>query len=328
MRTARIQEPGSYYHIVSRVIDRRMLFALKEKERFRDLLHRVVAFSGVHLLTYAILDNHFHLLVQVPLPQTVDDATFLARMALLYPAQIVKTYTDHLGQLRAEQNHVGAERLKAPFVRRMYSLSLFMKTLKQRLTQSYNQRHGRKGTLWEARFKSLMTEGAGSLAAVAAYIDLNAVRAGLVDDPKDYRFCGYAEAVAGLTAARKGLVMALAPGEDWSAAAAHYRTLLYLEGEQRVSEDGRPVRRGIDPEQVRQVVEAGGELALPTLLRCRVRYFTDGVVLGSRNYVDGVFQRHRGFFSSRRTTGARKLRHSAGLYSARRLRLDVIAVPG
>ena len=59
MRMGRIAEAGGYYHIVSRVIDRQMLFDDNEKERFRDLLHRVVVFSGVRLLTYAILDNHF-----------------------------------------------------------------------------------------------------------------------------------------------------------------------------------------------------------------------------------------------------------------------------
>jgi putative transposase len=36
-----------------------------------------------------------------------------------------------------------------------------------------------------------------ALAMIAAYIDLNAVRAGLVVDPKDYRFCGYGEAMGG-----------------------------------------------------------------------------------------------------------------------------------
>jgi putative transposase len=35
-----------------------------------------------------------------------------------------------------------------------------------------------------------------ALKTVAAYIDLNPIRAGLVEDPKDYRFCGYGEAVA------------------------------------------------------------------------------------------------------------------------------------
>lgn len=52
-------------------------------------------------------------------------------------------------------------------------------------------------TLWAERFKSVLVEGFGNaLETVAAYIDLNPVWAGIVEDPKDYRFCGYAEAVA------------------------------------------------------------------------------------------------------------------------------------
>jgi putative transposase len=44
----------------------------------------------------------------------------------------------------------------------------------------------------------VLVEGAGyALTTMAAYIDLNLVRAGIVGDPKDYRWCGYGAAVAG-----------------------------------------------------------------------------------------------------------------------------------
>jgi len=93
-----------------------------------------------------------------------------------------------------------------------------MKLLKQRFTQWYNGRTGRKGTLWEERFKSVLVEGIGQgLRAMAAYIDLNPVRAGLVTDPKDYRWSGYGEAMAGNKRARLGLqrvVQALLRGEE------------------------------------------------------------------------------------------------------------------
>ena len=106
-----------------------------------------------------------------------------------------------------------ADRLKARWTYRMYDISEFMKTLLQRLSQSYNTRHERKGTLWLGRFKSLLVQGSQfALSAVAAYIDLNAVRAGLVADPKDYRFCGYGEAMGGLKPARKGLWQVIAHG--------------------------------------------------------------------------------------------------------------------
>ncbi len=71
-----------------------------------------------------------------------------------------------------------------------------MKLLKQRFSQWHNARNARKGTLWEERFRSVLVDGAGeALLTMAAYIDLNPVRAGIVQDPKDYRWSGYGEAL-------------------------------------------------------------------------------------------------------------------------------------
>ncbi len=49
----------------------------------------------------------------------------------------------------------------------------------QRFSQWFNRRHDRVGRLWESRFKSVLLEGSReTLIKVAAYVDLNAVRAG------------------------------------------------------------------------------------------------------------------------------------------------------
>ena len=58
-------------------------------------------------------------------------------------------------------------------------LSFFMKQLKGCFAQQYNRRHKRHGTLWSERFKSVLLEGGTAVTAIAAYIDLNPVRAGL-----------------------------------------------------------------------------------------------------------------------------------------------------
>ena len=63
------------------------------------------------------------------------------------------------------------------------------------------------------------------------------------------------------------------------------------------------------------------------MLRCRLRYFTDGAVIGSRAFVDEVFQNARERFGPKRKDGARKLRGTAsaaaGLWSARDLRKEI-----
>jgi putative transposase len=192
----------------------------------------------------------------------------------------------------------------------------------------------RTGTLWEDRYKSVLVEGKTfALATMAAYIDLNAVRAGLVTDPKDYRFCGYAEALGGRPVAREGLRMIMeALGQDagWKEVSEGYRKFVFAVGEEKgLTKAGGATRPGIAREKVKEVLKAGGKLGLGDLLRCRVRYFTDGVALGSKEYVDKVFEQHRKHFSDGRKDGARKLRWGewGGLCGLRDLRVDVIEAP-
>src|SRR5271167_4801325 len=72
MRFPRIKAEGqSFYHCVSRVVDRQFIFQTAghgspEAERFVLLMRRLEAFSGVRVLTYSLMSNHFHLLCEVP----------------------------------------------------------------------------------------------------------------------------------------------------------------------------------------------------------------------------------------------------------------------
>ncbi len=105
------------------------------------------------------------------------------------------------------------------FTKRMYDLSEFMKTLLQRFTRWFNRTHKRSGTLWEDRFKSVIVESGTAARTMAAYIDLNPVRAGMVEDPADYRWSSYGEAVGGGRKgngkkAREGLVRAITSDSD------------------------------------------------------------------------------------------------------------------
>jgi hypothetical protein len=167
----------------------------------------------------------------------------------------------------------------------------------------------------------------GTLKAVAAYIDLNPVRAKMVEDPKDYRFSGYGEAVGGLTQAREGLMQAVGGGSsDWGVVAREYRQLMYIKGEARgMTANGTPVRPGYSEEQVMAVIAAKGKLTLSEILHCRIRYFTDGVILGRRVYVEDRYESHRTHFSPKRESGARPMKGAdyGDLCTARHLRVNV-----
>ncbi len=327
MRTARIKgEGGDYYHCMSRVIERKFVLGDAERERFRRLLRACEAFCGVRVLTYALLSNHFHLLVEVPERGEPEDAELARRVSALYGGARARELAARLQALRAlgtEATEREASELRERYLYRMGDISEFMKTLKQRFTQRFNRARGRRGTLWEERFKSVLVESGEALATMAAYIDLNAVRAGLAKDPATYRYCGYGEAMGGSGRARAGLGTVLASvgqPSDWRRAQERYREWLFVEGE---STEARP---GFSTEGVRAVLASGGKLSAGQALRCRVRYFSDGVALGSRAFVESVFQAHRDYFGARRKSGARPMRRVTfkGLYTARDLRLAAV----
>jgi len=62
-----------------------------------------------------------------------------------------------------------------------------------RTGQGYNQRKNRKGAFWEDRYHETAVEGGDHLFRCLVYIDLNMVRADVVDRPSQWPFCGYNE---------------------------------------------------------------------------------------------------------------------------------------
>jgi putative transposase len=342
MRMARLKAPEghpvAYYHCVSRVVNREFVFGPVEREQFVSLLREYEAFCGVRVLTYCVLSNHFHVLVEVPeKPREPLKVEELIRKleGLSGTALTAATARQRIEMFRAAKDAAGEREFCERVCASMWDVSAFMKLLKQRFTQWFNRHKGRKGTLWEERFRSVLVEGTGeALATMAAYIDLNPVRAGLVEDPKEYRWCGYAEAVAGNRRAQRAVRAVVAGGERreeeqyklW-AALEKYRVWLFGQGEERegTTEMGAPLRKGFQREDVLAVVAARGRLAVEDYLRLKVRYFADGAVLGTRSFVDRIFTAWRDRFGAQRKNGARRLQGlQPELFALRDLKLRVL----
>ena len=327
------------YHCISRVVDRRFAFGKDEKEKLRTFMRMYENFSGCQALAYCFMSNHLHLLLEVP-PMPVggvSDAELLQRLRCIYNEAFVAVVAKELAELRQSVKEGVADEslvreVHERFSYRMHSLSEFMKGFVQRFTQWFNRKHGRSGGLWEDAFKSVLVEDGLAARTIAAYIDLNPVRAGIATDPAGYRWSSYGEAMGGGPrgngkTARAGLVRALMAHKGYEADARHwsgnvakrYRMILLAEGGEVVKEvvgaDGMPEVRVIRKGMKQAAVEAGlaqlersGDVAMGKMLRCRVRYFSDGAVLGSREFVNGVFRAYRERFGEKRKSGARKLR--------------------
>ena len=285
MRQARIKvdaaKGAAIYHCMTRTVNGEPLFDQVAKEVLRKQLWQVADFCGLEIITYAVMHNHFHVLVRVPRRIELTDRELIRRYRVLHPKPTKYQVTRfEVIEAQLQQGGTEGQAWRSRQLALMGDLSPFMKLVKQRFSIWYNRNHNRYGTLWAERFKSVLVEAnPGILRTMAAYIDLNAVRAGLVNDPKDYRFCGYGEAVVGNTRAREGLRL-VSHGSDWTRVQSVYRQTLFGKGSRKKANAGR-----LSTEDFERVIAEKGNLPLAAVLRCRVRYFSDGAVLGSRAFV-------------------------------------------
>ena len=343
------QGKPAIYHCLSRVVDRRFVFGDEEREHFRMFMRMQENFTGCRVLAYCVMSNHFHVLLEVPpMPQGgISDGMLLKRLAALYSEAFAEGVESELAGARKDGDEVLAAEIHARFTYRMHDLSEFMKTLLQRFTRWFNRTHERSGTLWEQRYKSVIVESGVAARTMAAYIDLNTVRAGMVADPADYRWSGYGEAVGGGAKgngkkAREGLVRACMShkgagfeAERWDEVSRIYRRLM---GMALGRKPGKTQYAGkslhaVTKNEAEMLESEDNETLLPDLgmarmLRTRVRYFTDGAVIGSKGFVNDAFAAARDRFTEGRKDGARRMRGNGKaaaevLWSVRDLRVRV-----
>ncbi len=364
------------YHTCGRVVGRSFLLGEEEREHFRMLMRMCEKFTGCRVLSYCLMSNHFHILLEVtPVPESgITDAVLFQRLGVFYSEAKVAAIAAELeeaGAVRergefelAPVDETGAvltreeelkrartdaaervEQIRSRYTRRMHDLSEFMKSLLERFTKWFNRKHSRSGTLWEDRFKSVIVESGQAARTMAAYIDLNPVRAGMVSDPAEYRWSSYGEAVGGGKKgngkkAREGLVRACMAhkgegfdAERWKEVSRIYRRAMGLALGRKSGRATVSKQKAVTMNTAEMLASKDNETVLPDLgmarmLHCRVRYFTDGAVIGSKSFVDEAFANARERFSEKRKDGARRMRGSgkaaAGvLWSVRDLRVDV-----
>jgi hypothetical protein len=370
-------EKPEIYHVISRINGRQWVLEEAEKEHFRMLMRMCERFTGCRVLSYCLMSNHFHILLEVtPVPEGgISYEELFARLRVFYTeaevAEIAQEMADTAAvrvrgefelppvnesgipmtdaevlALAKQQAAVQVEEIRRRYTRRMHDLSEFMKSLLERFSKWFNRLHSRCGRLWEDKFKSVIVEDGTAARMMAAYIDLNPVRAGMVADPAEYRWSSYGEAIGGGKKgngkkSREGLVRAWFSSEGvgfdaerWPEVSRLYRRMMGIAlgknpGRANVEKTGQQVTKTSEEllasEDNETVLK---DLRVTQMLRCRVRYFTDGAVIGSRAFVDEVFRETRERFGPKRKTGARKLRGAGSaaagmIWSARDLRKEI-----
>jgi len=206
-----------------------------------------------------------------------------------------------------------------PVREKLGNLSEYVKGIKQTFSWGYNRLHKRRGYFWSDRFKSVLIQSGESLLNCLGYIDLNPIRAGIVQRPEDYRWCSLAYRIQ--QGNKDGFLSfsGLFEFEDHEKnekeLLRQYRSFVYEVG----GEVEKPGQAMIAKDLLKIEQERDFELANSEILLYRWRYFSDGLVLGSRSFIQSAYERFSGVVFYKKERRAHTTGISKEMYSLRRI---------
>ncbi len=276
MRPLRLKPAGQemFYHVYNRVAGSptHLPFGDVEKEQFIALLTRLCQLYTVEVLAFVVMSNHFHILLYAPAERPSDE-------------EVCKRYAAyHHFRRKLAPGSAACRELAA----QMRDISCFMHDLQGQFSRWFNQslEGPRRGSLWASRFKHTLLESGMAVWDCWKYIEMNPVRAFLVEDPAAYRFCSYsrwcstghhpfADSVKARILPRcKELLTAHNLDNLRDGLRRHFALVRALNGQGEEAD----VRLTATTEH----------LPFSTQTHRRVRYWVDGLVIGTRQFLATV----------------------------------------
>lgn len=190
-------EDTPYYHVVARCVRRAWLwghdaYAGKDyshrKAWVLDRLRCLADIFSVDLCAYAIMSNHYHLVLRVDRQRMAgwSHAEVVTRWTQLFSAPpLIQRWQE--GRASAAER-IGAEQLIECWRLRLIDISWYMRCLNEHLARRANAEDECTGRFWEGRFKSQALLDETGLLTAMAYVDLNPVRAGIATTPEGAEF--------------------------------------------------------------------------------------------------------------------------------------------
>jgi REP element-mobilizing transposase RayT len=282
-------ETTPYYHCICRCVRRAFLcgednFTGKSYEHRKtwvlERLRFLQSIFSIDLCAYAIMSNHYHLVVRLNAQAANDwsEEEVMVRWGRLFSLPVlVANYQAGQTTCKAEQHK--AQAIIATWRERLSDLSWFMRSLNEDLARRANAEDGCKGRFWEGRFKSQALLDEAAVLTCMSYVDLNPVRAAKADTPENSDFTSiqqrineYSKESSELALEKPRLTSLASPNQDSHKNAFSFEFHDYLEllewsgrairGDKRsaISAAQPPIlkRLRLDPYHYLQHVQKGG----------------------------------------------------------------------
>jgi REP-associated tyrosine transposase len=298
-----ISDETAVYHVMSRTALGGFPLGDIEKDFLLDLIKRYSSLYLVEILGFCLMGNHFHLLVRMfPGHKFTDEA-------------IKKRYIEFYGDDGAFADG------RLPYWRdKLSNLSEFVREIKVGFARYYNRRYNRRGYFWGDRFKSVIVEKGETLINCLAYIDLNPLRASLVDRPEEYRWNSIGYHVQ--TNNRDNFLSTDFGLKEFNVQSKKERIRRYRRYVYEASAINRPDKmqaKVIDDKVVAKERAKEFEISRISRFRYRTRYFTDSGIIGSMEFVAANYRRFKNLFHSRHEKKPKPIKGLSGVYSLKRL---------
>ncbi len=183
-----------YYHCINRCVRRAYLCGEDKhtgqnyehrREWIADKLKSLSELFAIDIAAYAVMNNHYHLVIRVDKESAEEWSrkVVIERWGELFKLPVIITnYLKGETQSKAELKVVDS--IVNDWRERLYNISWYMRILNEHIAREANKEDNVTGRFWEGRFKSQALLDEQALITCMAYVDLNPVRAGIVDTPE------------------------------------------------------------------------------------------------------------------------------------------------
>lgn len=194
-----------WYHCVSRCVRRAWLCGFDDETntdyeyRREWIVERLQLLSqafAIEVAAYCVMSNHHHQVLRVLKDKALawSDDEVITRWHKVYKGNFVsQRYLDGSELSKSEKSILNKDIPK--WRERLYDISWFMRALNEPIARRANAEDQYTGKFFEARFKSQALLDEKAILACMAYVDLNPIRAGMVETPEQSEFTSITERI-------------------------------------------------------------------------------------------------------------------------------------
>ncbi len=271
-RVARVKfsECDGWYHVHSRIAGHRGEYPLSELAPRRRLIETIEHFSRIYFCEvagFSVMGNHYHLVVKFDAERPVNREELHARTRIMYPSQAAQILVDAWSE--EEWEH---------YRKRLFDVSEYMRNIQAAFARWYNRSYQRRGRFWAERFKSVVLGDRAAVLDCLLYVELNPVRASLVERPEDWQGSSVYLREIGKDGWLTPLTQVLNV-RGRKKALAEFRELLYYRGALPTKEGQAAISQTVLDREIARGFESKG------VYLKRLGYFVDGMAIGTEQFI-------------------------------------------